>query len=587
MSGIYRKSAIEKLSSPEQLDEMITIIPPSFWVASVSALTILFAVLIWSIFSRIPVKLSTEGIYMDREGVHAVYSETQGVVEELCVKEGDKVSKGDVLVRLSTREIDKKLAEAQERVQKVESVTLQSTGDEVIEENKELLNMKSQLLTLEDTLSSTEKMLALRQNELASQRDKTNAAQDKMQSARNLYYQWMNTGSNTSERLSLDSAQTELNRVRNDYDTAKATLENFNAKNNENIEYLKGKMLRLENDLIELREAGAEEEAIRKAEEAIFSAKLEYDTINDQKAQYERTYEEWSEKLKAAEDNYYNRTFNYINAENTMLHSQTYESQLTDDYNVALNNYNTELSKLRSLEDATAQLTVQLSADELGTTNKYEALKVQFDAQRSSALDGLKKQIEDYKKQIEKSSLKSSLDGYVISMDLVQGSAVTDGTPVCTVSNEPPSSKNEEMVILYAQASEGKKIKPGMKVMVYPGTVNKQEYGHMEAQVKQVSLYIASTGEVTNQLGENTLVQKFLKQGPIVSAACELRTDENTVSGYYWSSKKGASVDLDAGTLVTADVVTEEKAPITMLLPMIKEKLTVDKTKLLEEQQVQ
>ena len=89
MKNIYRKSAIEKLSSPEQLDEMITIIHPSFWVASVSAFVILLAALIWSIFSRVPVKLSTEGIYMSGEGISAVYAEDQGTVEEIVKREGE------------------------------------------------------------------------------------------------------------------------------------------------------------------------------------------------------------------------------------------------------------------------------------------------------------------------------------------------------------------------------------------------------------------------------------------------------------------------------------------------------------------
>ena len=34
MKEIYRKSVLEKMSSPEQLDKAITIISPSFWIAA-------------------------------------------------------------------------------------------------------------------------------------------------------------------------------------------------------------------------------------------------------------------------------------------------------------------------------------------------------------------------------------------------------------------------------------------------------------------------------------------------------------------------------------------------------------------------
>ena len=47
------------------------------------------------------------------------------------------------------------------------------------------------------------------------------------------------------------------------------------------------------------------------------------------------------------------------------------------------------------------------------------------------------------------------------------------------------------------------------------------------------------------------------------------------VSGYAWSSKKGADIEVTEGTMLTANIVTEEKAPITMLLPYLKEKLTI------------
>lgn len=46
-------------------------------------------------------------------------------------------------------------------------------------------------------------------------------------------------------------------------------------------------------------------------------------------------------------------------------------------------------------------------------------------------------------------------------------------------------------------------------------------------------------------------------------------------SGYYWSSAKGRSLTLTQGTMVTADIVTEEKASITLLIPLPKEKLSV------------
>ena len=79
---VYRKSVLEKLSSPEQLDKMITIISPTFWLAALGGGLILTVALIWSIVGRLPVNVTTNGIYMARSGIHSVHSNASGTVQE-------------------------------------------------------------------------------------------------------------------------------------------------------------------------------------------------------------------------------------------------------------------------------------------------------------------------------------------------------------------------------------------------------------------------------------------------------------------------------------------------------------------------
>ena len=62
------------------------------------------------------------------------------------------------------------------------------------------------------------------------------------------------------------------------------------------------------------------------------------------------------------------------------------------------------------------------------------------------------------------------------------------------------------------------------------------------------------------------------------AVTCQLRTDETTASGYFWSSEKGADISIAEGTLVTADIVTEEKAPIQMVIPLLKEFFSMKET---------
>ena len=54
MSDIFRKTALDKISSPDQLDQVIVITPPGFFIAMLGAGIMLLTALIWSIFGRTP-----------------------------------------------------------------------------------------------------------------------------------------------------------------------------------------------------------------------------------------------------------------------------------------------------------------------------------------------------------------------------------------------------------------------------------------------------------------------------------------------------------------------------------------------------
>ncbi|MBO6242670.1 MAG: HlyD family efflux transporter periplasmic adaptor subunit [Butyrivibrio sp.] len=104
MAEIFRKTALDRISSRENLDKAIVIISPSFWIAMLGVAGIIVMVFVWSIFGRIHENISADGIFMNREGVHSVYSEMNGIVEKIAVDTGDYVRKGEVIAFLSTGE---------------------------------------------------------------------------------------------------------------------------------------------------------------------------------------------------------------------------------------------------------------------------------------------------------------------------------------------------------------------------------------------------------------------------------------------------------------------------------------------------
>ena len=60
-------------------------------MAALGAGLIIAAALIWSIFGRLPVNVSANGMFMDDDGIYTVMSETEGTVEEDLEKKRSNV----------------------------------------------------------------------------------------------------------------------------------------------------------------------------------------------------------------------------------------------------------------------------------------------------------------------------------------------------------------------------------------------------------------------------------------------------------------------------------------------------------------
>ena len=346
---IYRKSLLERISSPDQLDKLIVITSPSFWLAMLGGALIIAVALMWAVFGRLPMHMETTGVFVSEQTMVHQVTEGSGIISSIEVAVGDQVQAGDLLVVLHNDTAERSLNDLQERRAEVESVTLQSKQDVATSDTVELLNLK---------------------------------------------IQYQHTG----------------------------------------------------------------------------------------QAMYR---------------------------------------------------------------------------------NQFEAL-------RSAQLDSLDDEIELYLRMLEKAKVRAQAAGVVAELLVEEGSAVSQGTEVVSLRQ----SRGEQQVLCYVPVSYGKTITPGMEVVICPTTVNQQLYGNMIGKVVAVDDYVTSYNAIKSALGSDALAQMFSQNGPVISVTCQLRTDETTASGFWWSNEKGGNLVIAEGTIVTADIITEEKSPITLLVPYIKDKVT-------------
>lgn len=134
----------------------------------------------------------------------------------------------------------------------------------------------------------------------------------------------------------------------------------------------------------------------------------------------------------------------------------------------------------------------------------------------------------------------------------------------------------DQLAVCYLPLSSGKQIAAGMELVLCPTAVNEQEYGHMEATVLWVDDYATDLSQIQALLGNDLLVESFVQQGPVVAVLCQLRADDATASGYYWSGSRGAELTVTAGTPVEAQIVTRRKAPLALVLPVLEPLLTTE-----------
>ena len=95
MADLYRKSALERISSPEQLDKVLKVTSPMSWLALIGITIIVVVTVIWSVVGTIPVTITTQGIISSPVGSNAVYIQEAGTVVSVRVHAGEEIHLGD------------------------------------------------------------------------------------------------------------------------------------------------------------------------------------------------------------------------------------------------------------------------------------------------------------------------------------------------------------------------------------------------------------------------------------------------------------------------------------------------------------
>lgn len=113
---IFRSVALERLSSPEQLDQLMRVTTPKGWLLLVGVAALLVTALVWGVLGSIPERISGQGILIRSGGVLEVEAPGDGRVTDVAVRVGDIVSEGQVVARIARQDLVLRIQQARAQV---------------------------------------------------------------------------------------------------------------------------------------------------------------------------------------------------------------------------------------------------------------------------------------------------------------------------------------------------------------------------------------------------------------------------------------------------------------------------------------
>lgn len=200
---VFRKAALDRLSSPEQLDRLVTITSPRSWIALSGLAVLAVFALAWGIFGVVPTNVPAKGLLVAEGGrVLAAMAPAGGVVRQVGVRLGETVTKGQQVIAIQQDEADRKLSGARdvlaerEQEQASRSVVLQR------ELAARKANLRQRAAALQQSANAAAESIAYQEKRARNHRD------------------MLAKGFSTGEKL--NEIETELNRARRDLADAQA-----------------------------------------------------------------------------------------------------------------------------------------------------------------------------------------------------------------------------------------------------------------------------------------------------------------------------------------------------------------------------
>ena len=526
---IFREESLERLSSPERLDRLMQIVDRRDWLPLSTLGALVVAAIVWSIFGRIPVNVTSKGLLILPRRVVNIQSPVEGQLKNLEVKPGDCIEKDEVIATIDPFEIRQKL--------QLERETL-----------AQLQGQEQQADTLQNQRTDLE-VLAIRQ-EQASKRQR-------LQDALKL--------SPVLKDREIEAIEQERITVQQQLTEAQALTPTLRDRETKAIAEQK---ISLEQQLTDARAiAPVLKERSEKRRSLAEQGAISTDQILEAEQQYKQNLQEIS-KLKAE--------LKQLETQRTEVEQKYLDNlDLQGQYRAKLRELNVKETETQQKYQENLSTITQLKAElqQLDTQVKIlEQQNLEASTGRKNPIQEVQQSIAQLEKQVEfNKQIKSPYSGCILELTANNSSVLNPGDLIGSIKIDDVSDSITS--VAYFPVGDGKKIQSGMKMYVTPDTVRRERFGGIVGTVTQVSPFPITKQGASSLVGNAEVVEEIVSQvGSVIAVQAQLQLDPSAPSGYKWSSSTGPkNLEISSGTTTIARVTIEKQAPIALVLPILRE----------------
>ncbi|MEP0857583.1 NHLP bacteriocin system secretion protein [Trichocoleus sp. DQ-U1] len=523
-----KQQSLESVASPERLDQLMQVVKPKDFIPAIAVGGFTVMALAWSVVGRIPITVTGQGVLISPQRVVELQSPLSGQLESLLIKDNQCVKKGEVLATIKPTELQEQLKLQQAKRQQL---IVQATNTNSLQTQRTQLEREAIAATranLTQRLQDIQAMSGiLKERALATIGQQRQTLQQRLQDTQALasVSKERELGTIQQQRISLEERLQDVSEI--------------NPMLKKRLETRK-----------QLQTVGAI------AADTVLEAENAYRENRTQTSSIQAQLKELSSK-EIGIDKSFRENRNQISDIQTQL--QQLNSQ--------------ELTVEESFRENRSQISeIQAQLQELDTRSKrLEQDNLQASNARKNEIAESDRTIAQLEQQIkDRSLIQSPQDGCILEVSTVTGQVMSPGMRFGTLQTQE-QGKIQLTSIAYFDVKDGKQIKPGMTIQITPDTVKRERFGGVVAKVKSVSAYPVTSTSAGSKLGNAELADTLTGKTAKVEVIAELMPEPSNFSSYKWSSSKGPDMKLTPGTTTALRVKVEERAPITFLLPFLRE----------------